>query len=382
MLKKALSLFFLLTFLFFGYFGAVHAQSIESLNKLIDEYTSQIKLLQGKANTLSNQIYQFDSQIKLTETKIAQTQEQIKLLGGRIDQLSSSLGDLSKAFESRVLQTYYLTRISDPSVVFLASDDMKSATRQYYYLKKIQESDRNLLSKLQNAHDTYSGQKVEYEDLEKVLGAQKSDLNSQKQSKANLLLATKNDEKKYQELLAEANAQLAALKRFVTNSGGASILSNQTKCDDWGCYYNQRDASWGNMSLGGSSYSVAEYGCLVSSISMLASHYGKNIKPNDIAAVNNAFVPGTGYLYHSFSVNGVSVNVSSVSKSLLDSELAAGRPVIAGLYSGPDHFIVILKKEGDSYIMHDPFMENGNNRPLTDQYNVSNISSLRLVSFN
>lgn len=382
MLKKASALFLLILVVFFGYFKITKAQSIDDLEDLIDEYTKQIASLQGQANTLSNQINQFDSQIKLTEAKIAQTQEQIKLLGGRIDQLSSSLGDLSKAFESRALQTYRLSRINNVAMIFLTSDDMKSATRQYYYLKKIQESDRNLLSKLQNAHDTYSTQKVEYEDLEQVLGTQKSSLNSQKQAKANLLLATKNDEKKYQELLAEANAQLSALKRFVTSSGGASILSNQTKCDDWGCYYNQRDSLWGNMGLGGSSYSVAEYGCLISSISMVASHYGKNIKPNDIALVNNAFVPGTGYLYHSFSVNGVLVNVTNASKSLLDSELSAGRPVIAGLYSGPDHFIVITKKEGDNYIMHDPFMENGNNHSLTDQYSVSNISSLRLVSFN
>jgi len=66
----------------------------------------------------------------------------------------------------------------------------------------------------------------------------------------------------------------------------------------------------------------------------------------------------------------------------LDSELSAGRPVIAGLYSGPDHFIVILKKDGDKYIMNDPFMENGNGKPLTDKYSVNDITSLRLVSFN
>ena len=106
------------------------------------------------------------------------------------------------------------------------------------------------------------------------------------------------------------------------------------------------------------------------------------IKPGDIAVLANAFVPGTGYVYHSFSVNGVSVSLTTASKSILDSELAAGRPVIAGLFSGPDHFIVILKKEGDKYIMHDPFLENGASRPLTDKYNVSDITSLRLVQFN
>ena len=121
---------------------------------------------------------------------------------------------------------------------------------------------------------------------------------------------------------------------------------------------------------------------MVSSISMIASHNGKNIKPNDIAVNSSAFVPGTGYLYHSFSVNGVNVTINSASKSQLDSELSAGRPVIAGLYSGPDHFIVILRKEGDNYIMHDPFLENGSEKNLTDKYSVSNISSLRLVTFN
>ncbi|MCX6705057.1 MAG: C39 family peptidase [Candidatus Woesebacteria bacterium] len=199
--------------------------------------------------------------------------------------------------------------------------------------------------------------------------------------------ATKNDESKYQSLLAQAKAQLSAFRSFVISQGGASILSNQTKCDSWGCYYNQRDSQWGNMSLGGSPYSVAEYGCLVSSVSMVASHYGKNVKPSDIAVAPNAFVPGTGYLYHSFSANVVNITINSASKSILDGELAAGRPVIAGLFGGPDHFIVITRKDGDSYIMRDPFMENGagndgSGRPLTDKYSFSNITSLRLVSFN
>jgi hypothetical protein len=114
----------------------------------------------------------------------------------------------------------------------------------------------------------------------------------------------------------------------------------------------------------------------------MATHFGKNIKPIDIAVNTSAFVPATGFLYWSFSVNGVNISISSASKSLLDSELAKGRPVIAGLYSGPAHFIVILRKEGDKYIMNDPFIENGGNRPLTDKYSVNDITTLRIVNFN
>jgi len=270
-------------------------------------------------------------------------------------------------------------RFESNFVYVLTAPDIEDTVSRFHYLQKIQEADRNLLKRLKSAKDTYVEQKGDLEKLEQVLGVQKEALDGQKVAKNSLLSATKNDEKRYQELLSQAKSQLAAFSRFAASQGGASILSNQTKCDGWGCYYNQRDSQWGNIGLGGSSYSVAEYGCLVTSISMVASHYGKSIKPSDIAVNSNYFVPNTGYLYH--TADGMPFSLTTASRSILDSELSAGRPVIAGLYSGPDHFIVILRKEGENYIMHDPFMPDGGNRPLTDAYSISDISSLRLVSF-
>lgn len=351
-------------------------------NSLIEEYTNQITKLQSQANTLKNQIAQFDAQIKLTSIKIKDTENKISLLGDRIDQLEVSLTSLNKAFQSRAVETYKLSRFEGGFAYILSATDISDAFAKYHYLRKIQEEDRSLLLRLEEAQTTYEGQKTEQEVLQDKLQTQKVSLDKQKVAKNSLLSATKNDETRYQQLLSQAKAQLSAFRNFVTRQGGASILSNQTKCDSWGCYYNQRDGQWGNIGLGGSSYTMANYGCLVSSVSMIASHYGKSIKPSDIAVSSDAFVPGTGYLYHSFNVNGVSVSISTASKSILDSELSAGRPVIAGLYSGPDHFIVILRKDGDKYIMNDPFMENGSERQLTEEYSVSDISSLRLVSFN
>jgi peptidoglycan hydrolase CwlO-like protein len=382
--KKLLFLLFVLILLF-GTFSIVKAQACnnaEECQKLIDEYSDQITILQGQAKTLKNQIAQFDAQIKLTTLKINQTQAQINLLGGRIDQLEISLNDLTKAFSSRVVETYKLSKFENSLFFFLGADDINDATQRFHYLKKIEEEDRNLLNKLEIAQTTYKGEKTDQEELQKKLKDQQAKLNAQKTAKNSLLAATKNDESKYQSLLSQAKAQLSAFNRFVAGQGGASILSNQTKCSSWGCYYNQRDSQWGNIGMGGSSYSMASYGCLVTSVSMIASHYNKNIKPGDIAVNSEAFVPSTGYLYHDFNVNGVKVTINSASRSLLDSELSAGRPVIAGLYSGPDHFIVILRKDGDKYIMNDPFMENGDEKSLTDKYSVSDITSLRLVSFN
>ncbi len=350
--------------------------------KKIECLQNKVGQLGAQANTLKNQIAQFDYQIKLTNLKISQTQAQIEMLGGRIDQLSASLDELTKAFSSRAVETYKLARFENNFFFVLSAHDVNQAANRVHYLRKIEEEDRSLLARLQNAHTTYVGQKQDQETLQQQLKDQQAKVNAQKIAKNNLLVATRNDEAKYQSLLSQAKAQLAAFSRFVAGQGGASILSGQTKCGSWGCYYNQRDSEWGNIGMGGSGYNMAGYGCLVTSVAMIASHQGKNIKPNDIAANSEAFVPGTGYLYHDFSVNGIKVTVDSASKSSLDGELAAGRPVIAGLYSGPDHFIVILRKDGDKYIMNDPFLENGSERPLTDKYSTSDITSLRFVRFN
>jgi peptidoglycan hydrolase CwlO-like protein len=377
--------FVILTSIFFFAATNAHSQNCSNetdCNKLIEDYSNQITKLQGQSNTLKNQIGQFDAQIKLTSLKIQKTEEQIGLLSGRITQVNGSLDSLTKAFSERAVETYKMAKMGDPLTLLITADNLNQAFDRFSYLKKIQEGDKSLLDRLQKAQTTYVEEKTNQEELQKQLATQQQQLNSQKLAKNTLLEQTKNDEKKYQSLLAEARAQLSALNRFVSNQGGASILSNQTKCDSWGCYYNQRDSQWGNIGLGGSSYSVANYGCLVTSVAMMASHYGKDIKPSDIATNSLAFVPNTGYLYHSFSVKGVNITISPASKSILDGELSAGRPVIAGLYSGPDHFIVILRKDGDKYIMNDPFLENGSEKPLTDKYNVSDINSLRLVSFN
>jgi len=389
--KKAALLLFL--FLVFSSFWPVMAQTpsptpqvetgsqdqkLAELQDQIKKYEDELSRLRSQSSTLTNQIAQYDAQIKLAELQIEETQTRIDLLGSRIGQLEISLDALAKAFSSRAVETYKMVRLGEPVLSLISSPDLSTALSQFYYLKMIQKSDQQLMTKLQATQVSYESQRKEKEALREQLEKQKANLDSQKTAKANLLAASRNDEKYYQRLLTQAKNQLAAMRRFVTSHGGASILQNQTKCDSWGCYYNQRDSQWGNIGIGGSSYSVAEYGCLISSIAMVASHYGKKLTPGDIAVNTNYFVPGTGYIYH--QADGMPFNVSVASKSNLDSLLAQG-PVIAGLYSGPDHFIVILKKDGDNYIMHDPFMPDGANRPLTDKYSLGDITSLRLVSF-
>jgi len=348
----SLSLVFLFTFFLSVYLVPnVFSQtcgSVDECQKLIGEYQGQITKLQGQANTLSNQIAQFNAQITLTSLKIKQTEEKIALLGGRIDQLEISLDDLTKAFASRAVETYKLARSGSSLFLLLSSHNLNEAVSRFHYLQVVQKEDGNFLQRLQTAQVTYKSQKTDQEELQKELEKEKATLNAQKIAKANLLSATKNDEAKYQSLLSQARAQLSAFRSFVTRQGGASILSNQTKCNDWGCYYNQRDSQWGDIFLGGTTYLMKESGCFITSVAMLASHVKRDIKPGDIAQLPVAVTSG-GDLKWSFSVNGIGVSITSASKTELDQRLSGG-PVIAGLYGGPDHFIVILRKISFFYI--------------------------------
>jgi hypothetical protein len=120
-------------------------------------------------------------------------------------------------------------------------------------------------------------------------------------------------------------------------------------------------------------------------MAMMATHYGKNITPGDIAASNNPFFGNTAYMvFGTWSVNGVTATRTRLggSTSLIDSELSAGRPVVVGIYGGPDHFLVIKAKEGNDYIMNDPFVENGGSVKFTDHYPLSAISTVDRVSIN
>lgn len=368
---------------------------ISEINEYISKCNEKVSTLQKEQSSLSQAISTINSKINLAQGQINQTlsqisalEKEISVLGGVLDKVNESVGELTKIYLARVKESYRKSRVDQSNLIFSNTNFGEYFTK-LRYLNTVKSKDQLILGELEQSRKDYDSRRQskldkqkEIEALKVKMEAQKKVLDAQQKEKKNLLAITANDEKKYQKLLSDAKAQLAALRRYVASQGGATILQNQTKCDSWGCYYNQRDSQWGNLGLGGSSYSVAEYGCLINSISMMASHVGKNIKPGDIAANASAFVPGTGYLLHSFSVNGIGVSVTSVSKDKLDSELNAGRSVIAGMYGGPDHFIVIVKKDGDKYIMHDPFLENGSNKPFSDKYQFSDINSLRLVSFN
>ncbi len=367
--------------------------SQEEAKAKIKEYESKIAELKAQENTLSSQIAVMDNQVKLTEYRIASTEEQITDITLDIDTatkkisgLEKSLNELVLVLMNRVVATYEVGTIQ-PLQILLTSDDAGDFLSRLNYLRRAQAHDKQLIYETQQAKIDYTNQKEIYEDKKKKIETLKTQLiaynnqlDQEKKAKQRLLAETQGNEANYQRLLAQAKAQIAGFNRFVVSQGGASILSGQTSCDDWGCYYNQRDSQWGSNALNGTQYTLASDGCLVTSMAMVYTHLGRRgVNPQTINSNPSNFASYyPAYLNKTISADGMT---TSRIFSTIDGELSAGRPVIIGIGRGPDHFVVFISGSGGNYKMHDPFVPNGKNINFTDHYSTSSIATIEKISY-
>jgi len=236
-LKKILiSCVLICSFSLFYSLSIVSAQSddekLKELNDKIAEYTSKINEAVGKQKTLASAITLISNQMYLTTAQIAKTEEQIKVLEKEVDELSKKIimldSDLDKTVEImnvRVEETY--KRMHMPSVYLLMiSKKFASFFSGLNYIKSAQANDKELLYAMEQARLNYDNQKQlkekKQEETEKLRGyleGQKLMLNQQKAAKQDLLAVTKNDEKKYQELLAQARAEFEAIQAIIAGRG-------------------------------------------------------------------------------------------------------------------------------------------------------------------
>lgn len=195
-----------------------------SPNECVNYLNKKVSDLESQVNTLSSQIAVMDNQIALTEARIVANNKQISDLtldidttDKKINGLQQSLDDISQALISRIVSTYEIGTIQ-PLHVLLSSDDASNFLSRLNYLKIAQGHDRKLILETAAAKNDYSNQKNILEEKKKQIEALKNQaeaysaqLDEQKQAKNDLLVATQNDEKKYELLRDQAERELAAL---------------------------------------------------------------------------------------------------------------------------------------------------------------------------
>jgi peptidoglycan hydrolase CwlO-like protein len=356
------------------------------------ETENRIAALEKQASTYESQISIMENQVKLTEYKIEATKQQIMDLTLDIDTATKKISTLQKSLDTitevllnRIVATYEIGRIQ-PLEILLSSTDASNFLERLDYLRIVQDHDKKLVYDVVQAKNDYANQKNIYESEEKQVEALKIQLQAytvqlaqQKQATQELLNVTEAQ-------IDQAKAQLAAFSSFTTANGGASILSNQTVCDDgWsGCYYNQRDNQWGTLALNNTQYSIAGDGCLMTSMAMVYTHYGhRSVTPISINSNSNNFASYfPAYLKYTITADGATSNRVG---AVIDGTLSSGDPVVVGIsYDGgpiPDHFVVLISGSGGNYKMNDPFVPNGHNISFTDHYSVGSIREIDKVNF-
>jgi len=135
--------------------------------------------------------------------------------------------------------------------------------------------------------------------------------------------------------------------------------------------FSQQDPKWKGKLLGNDKEStIGSYGCLLTSLTMVCSAYGIDLTPEQMnekmraaGGFQGAFlmpvmigsaVPGLR------QVNYIECENQPAPLTEIDSYLAAGKPVIVEVDYSPNaglqnHWIVLIAKNGDDYVIQDPW---------------------------
>ncbi len=207
-------------------------ERITCLNDLLSETGK-------KEESLTTEITKFNTSIALTTAQIQRTQEQIEKLGEEIETLSTkigrieeSLGQISNIVLERIIATYKRGTIEPVQLLFSANGFSDFLTR-LKYIRVVQTHDKKLMFEMQLTKDDYTDQKnvreekkAEQENLQAQLEKQKAQLARQIKDRQTLLEITRNDEKRYQELLNAARAEQQALLKIIAGGGQATRVGD------------------------------------------------------------------------------------------------------------------------------------------------------------
>ena len=202
------------------------------LTDLTLELEAKIKEARGQQKTLAGTIAYLDNNINLTRASIEKTEHELKILeeeiatlAVKISRLDTDLDAISKLLVSRIGASYKRSLFKPIYMVF-ATGGLSDFFERNKYLQSVQQNDRVVLLELQNSKDLHEEQKkakeakqTDAETLRQKLAAQKTALDRQKSSKQELLDLTKNNEAKYQSLIAAARAEYAAIQNIIAGKG-------------------------------------------------------------------------------------------------------------------------------------------------------------------
>ncbi len=220
------------------------SEQLENKKKEIKDLEQKVAELLSQDKTLSSQIAVMDNQIRLTQLRINATEQEIAELTAdigttskKIYNLEHSLSQLTTVLINRIIATYEVGSVA-PLEMLISTSGVSDFFVRLNYLRIAQTHDKKMIYQTQQAKIDYANQKDIFEDkkekvekLKKELVAYTAQLGQEKQSKQQLLEITRNDEKRYQDLLNKARAERAAIEGVISTlqlKDGTPIKEGET----------------------------------------------------------------------------------------------------------------------------------------------------------
>lgn len=202
-----------------------HSAEIERLNREIASYQTELNSLNKQSNTLANQVKELDTtqkklltNIKLTQAKIGQAEDDLVALGGEIKNKEVTITHRGELIAENIRK---LNESSQTTLLemLLAEESFADAWTNVDQVKSFQDAVRSDVIELSQAKNVLIDRHTDVEKKKQELLALKASLDDQKKivdqnvkEKNDLLKATKNQESTYAKMVADRKALVAAFE--------------------------------------------------------------------------------------------------------------------------------------------------------------------------
>lgn len=368
---------------------------LKALQNQKKKNTAAIEQKQREIDNLKQQITSVNSQIDNTESAITSTEKQISNTNSAISDLEKEIAkqqsmlDAQQESMSKVLSSWYMEGDSSLLEAMIASDNISEMINKQQYYESVRRQVETTIEGIRQIKDDLSDQKTakerklaELSDLRSSQSNQKIYLEGRKALKNQLLSNSTSAVTNLQEEQKETESMISSLQVKIDRIRAASIGSggDLVSAPDASWYFRQDDSRWSSYRMGNYA-TIGLYGCLLTSLTMIANYYGSSYTPMT-AAGNSAFVHG-GYNDGALISTSIVRDGGSqpINWNVVDEQLAANHPVVVGVALGVDmgnsygvsHFVVVKSKLGSGkYAIQDPLGENRG-------YAKSQVKAMRIV---
>ena len=358
-------------------------EELKELESKIKTYEKIINQKQSQQATLANQIEIMESEIKRNREKIEKAKKEMTLTKTEMEKIDIEIGKKNEEIERKkevlrglIKGIYHESRKSSVEVL-LEYESLDEYFMEMERLNSINDKTKNILVEINKNKLELEKNKEEmnnkYEkltDLKQESKKNKEYLENQQDAKSEILVVTEGEEDKYQDLLGKVEQQrdliLGNFDQMTSEMSGelAAVQANLKKPKSglastrW--YYSQRDPRWGDDNIGMSRSKMAEYGCAVSSVSMVLRYHGIGIDPGSLAKQKIFYYDLIVWPSYWQGVKRVSSSFhGNIDWNTIDKEIKNGNPVIIFIGAsgrGAGHYVVVHGKDKNGeYVVHDPY---------------------------